>query len=199
GDRSGAAHIAAGTAASWALLNVPFALLAPDGWSRFFRYSAARGSDWDSLWYVAARELEVPTVNVGVAVALLASSALVWWAKRLREPDFPRWTLVFPLLVLFLVTGKVYSPQFSLWLLPLFALVFPDVSMFILFSLTEIGVFMTRYSYFNTLSGGPGMPFESFEIAVLARAVVLVGCVVLWVLRPSTADPLTPRPPAAAA
>lgn len=200
GDRRGAGRIAAGAAATWAALNAPFALLAPDGWSRFFTHSAERVSDWDSLWFIACHLssgsfgcADTGLVNLGVAATFLASVAIVWWWKRRREPDFARWTLVFPVLVLFLVTGKVYSPQFSLWLLPLFALAFPDVSMFILFSLTEIAVFLSRFSYFAAYSGGTGAPLEAFEAAVVARAAVLVGCVVLWVLRPTNATP-TPRP-----
>ena len=57
-------------------------------------------------------------INLASVVLLVALVSWVWTAKRRREPDFPRWQLAFPILVLFLLVGKVYSPQFSLWLLP---------------------------------------------------------------------------------
>lgn len=51
-DLRGAGRLAAGAAGTWLALNLPFALLAPDGWSRFFRFSAERTADWDSLWFL---------------------------------------------------------------------------------------------------------------------------------------------------
>jgi hypothetical protein len=44
-------------------------------------------------------------------------------------------------------------------------------------------VFVTRFTWFHTLSPyeGGGAPFWAFEAAVLARAAVLVVCLVAWV------------------
>ena len=47
----------------------------------------------------------------------------------------------------FLLTNKVYSPQYGLWLLPWFALVFPDLRIFLAFEATEVAVFITRFSF----------------------------------------------------
>ena len=192
-DLRGAGRLAAGAAGSWLALNLPFALLAPDGWSRFFRFSAERTADWDSLWFLGCYLrngtlgcTDTAAVNTGVATAFVVTAVLVYAVKVRREPDFPRWTFAFPLLALFLLTGKVYSPQFSLWLLPLFALVLPDVSLFILFSIADVAVFLTRFSWFATYSGGEGVPLEAFLLSIGARAVVLAACVVVWVLRPSS-------------
>ena len=193
-DARGAGRLAAGAAGSWLALNLPFALFAFDGWSRFFRFSAERTADWDSLWfagcYLRSGTLgctDTALVNTGVAIAFVATAALTYLAKVRREPDFPRWTFAFPLLALFLLTGKVYSPQFSLWLLPLFALALPDVSLFLLFSIADVAVFLTRFSWFATYSGDAGVPLEAFLLSVGARAAVLAACVVVWVLRPARA------------
>jgi uncharacterized membrane protein len=124
------AWAAAGT---WIAVNLPFALAAPVGWWEFFRYNAARVADWDSLWYVACERTTGQTctntrlINVASLVMFVAWVAVVWVIKARRDPGFPRWTLGFPILVLFLLTNKVYSPQFSLWLLPWFALAFPNL------------------------------------------------------------------------
>jgi hypothetical protein len=107
----------------------------------------------------------------------------VWRWKVVRDPGFPRWTLGFPLLVLFLLTNKVYSPQYGLWLLPWFALAFPDLRLFLAFEAADVAVFVTRFSFFGELAGLGGLPFAAFEVALLARAAVLVACVVVWVRR----------------
>ena len=155
--------MAAGAAGTWLALNVPFALLAGDGWSRFFRFNATRTADWDSLWFIGCHQLtgnlgctDTQLVNVASAVLFLVSVALVWWIKRRVDPDFARWTAAFPVLVLFLLSNKVYSPQYSLWLLPWFALALPDLLLFSLFAVTEVAVFFARFSWFVSYGGGDG-------------------------------------------
>jgi hypothetical protein len=91
---------------------------------------------------------------------------------------------MFPIVVLFLLTNKVYSPQYGLWLLPLFALAFPDLRGFVAFSIADIAVFVTRFWWFGELSGLRTWPEQwVFELAVLVRASVLVWCVVAWIRR----------------
>ncbi|HJP65771.1 MAG TPA: glycosyltransferase 87 family protein [Actinomycetota bacterium] len=192
--------IAVWAGVTWVAVNLPFAVLAPGPWSTFFRFNAHRPADWDSLWFVVCQRLEGGTgcgwssglINAGSAVAFVAVAAVVWFARRARDPEFPAWTFAFPLLVAFLLTGKVYSPQYSLWLLPWFALALPSPGLFIAFELADVAVFLTRFSWFGRLSadmGDPGLagyrgvPLGGFEIAVLVRAVILVLCLVAWVRR----------------
>jgi uncharacterized membrane protein len=181
-------------AATWAVVNLPFAILAPGAWWTFFRFNAARIPDWDSIAYIACRHLpsmcfSTRVVNAGSLVAFVGLSAVVWVWKRRRDPGFERWTLVFPIVVLFRLTNKVYSPQYGLWLLPLFALVLPDLRTFVLFSAADVAVFATRFRFFGSIDGYPwGWPQGWFEIAVGIRALVLVWCVVAWVRR--SPDPI---------
>ncbi len=80
-----------------------------------------------------------------------------------------------PLIVLFLLSNKVYSPQYGLWLLPWFALALPRLVTFLAFSLADVAVFVTRFTWFGRLEGAPGASQELFEVAVLVRAAVLRG------------------------
>ena len=198
GDRRAAGEIVGVSALGWLAFNLPFALLARDPWLEFFRLSSSRPADWDSLWFVSCQPflpLVAPwcrnpgIVNVGVAAVLVAAVVLAWSARRDRDPDFPRWTLIVPFLILFLVTGKVYSPQFSLWLLPILALVRVDLRVVALFGVLDAAVFFTRFGWFATMNGNEIASGEQFSLAIVLRAILLVGLVIAW-----TRGALDPRP-----
>jgi uncharacterized membrane protein len=182
-------------AITWIAVNLPFAAAGPQGWWEFFRFSGTRQADWDSAWYLLCHRLSVclPTglINVSSIVLLAGLAWFVWIAKRRREPDFPRWQLAFPVLVLFLLLGKVYSPQFSLWLLPWLVLVLPRPRLFLAFEAADLAVFLTRFSFFGDLTPGiGGVPQVVFETAVLIRAGVLIWCVVAWIRESSRRLPI---------
>jgi len=183
----GAIVLAWTTAGAWLLVNLPFAAAAPTAWLTFFRFNGERGADFDSLWYIACRHLDLcpshRAINVASLAIFLISIAVVWAIKVRRHPDFPRWTLGLPLLVAFLLSNKVYSPQYGLWLLPWFALALPRLWPFLAFSLTDVAVFVTRFSWFGRLQGASGSSQALFEVMVLLRAAVLLWCVVSWIRR----------------
>ncbi|MET0799664.1 MAG: hypothetical protein ABWZ53_00630 [Actinomycetota bacterium] len=172
---------------TWLLVNLPFAIVAPTAWFTFFRFNTDRPADFDSLWYIGCRHLDVcPSVraiNLLSLLLFLGSAAAVWAMKARRHPSFPRWSLGLPLLIVFLLTNKVYSPQYGLWLLPWFALTLPHLWTFVAFSLADVAVFATRFSWFGTMQGTSGATQGMFEAAVLVRTVVLVWCIVLWMRR----------------
>jgi hypothetical protein len=131
-------------------------------------------------------------VNVLSLLVFVLVVMALWRWRAGREPDFPRWTLGFPLLVVFLLVNKVYSPQYSLWLLPWFALALPDVRLFVAFELADVAVFVTRFSWFGTMAAGEGDPafagyhggsLGAFQTALVVRALILVACVVAWMIR----------------
>ena len=179
------------TLGTWIAVNLPFAIAAPGAWFEFFRFNSGRVADFDSLWYIACRHwdaacISTGTVNAWSLILFIAAFGLLFLLKYRRDPDFPRWTLGFPLLACFLLFNKVYSPQYGLWLLPWFALVVPRWSWFAAFGAADVAVFLTRFRYFFPIyvAGGALTPEERwFEFAVLARAAILVCCLVIWVRR----------------
>jgi uncharacterized membrane protein len=193
-------------AASYLAVNLPFFVASPSSWLTFLRFNSERCADFDSLWSIAWRHLghgscpPISRVNAASAAAFVIVFAAVWASKARRWPAFPRWTLAFPLVVSFLLTNKVYSPQYGLWLLPLFALALPDLRAFVAFSVADVAVFVTRFWWFGTIQGSrppspvpwilqalgerDGLVFQwTFERAVLVRAIVLVWCLIAWVRR----------------
>lgn len=185
-------------AASWVVVNLPIAASAFGRWAEFFRFNSTRPADWDSLWFLLQRHLGFPEstrlVNALSAAAFVLAAVAAWWFAERRRPGFPAWTFGFPILVVFLLTSKVYSPQFSLWLLPWFALTLPAPGLFAAFSAAEVAVFITRFQFFAQMDGLGGLPFGAFETALLVRAAILVACLVVWVRRPAPSPRGEPAP-----
>jgi uncharacterized membrane protein len=184
----GGIHLAWAAIGTWLAVNLPFALAAPAGWSEFFRFNAERSADWDSLWFIVHHRVtgdlffgDTTIINVGSGLLFVCLVALLWFARRRVEPEFPRWTFGFPLLIAFLLTSKVYSPQYSLWLLPWFALALPGLRTFVAFEAADIAVFVTRFSWLGRYADYGGLPIGAFEAAVGIRALVLVWCLIEWI------------------
>ncbi|WP_051005101.1 glycosyltransferase family 87 protein [Blastococcus saxobsidens] len=190
---------AAAAMAAWSAVNVPVALVAPEGWSRFFTLNRTRPVDPDSLWNIALHlsgnrlldgplaEGEAPTVlNAVVAVALLAGVAAV--ARLVRvAPVRPRVAQVaFLLVAVFLLTNKVWSPQYSLWLLPLAILARPRWRSLLAWQATEALLWVPRMLWYLGTENN-GVAVEWFFVAVTVRdvaVVVLMALVVRDVLDP---------------
>jgi uncharacterized membrane protein len=195
-------YLAWAAAGSWVAVNLPFVIAAPRSWWEFFRFNSARPADWDSIWFIACERAtgefscgHTRGINVISAALFVALVAVVWRWKLTRDPGFPRWTLGLPVLILFLLSNKVYSPQYGLWLLPWFALALPDLRLFAFFEAADIAVFVTRFSWFGRYSGFGGLPIGAFELAVIIRALILVLCLVAWVRRREPAPvPLAAEP-----
>lgn len=188
-------------AGAWLAANLPFALLAPGNWWTFFRFNTERPANWDSLWFIGCHRLtgqpaceHTALINALSLIAFLGGGVLVWRLRAARARGFPAWTFGFPLLIVFLLANKVYSPQYSLWLLPWFALVLPDLRLFAAFQAADVAVFVTEFSWLGRFSGVGGLPLGAFEIAFLLRSAVLLACLAAWVRRAPDGAP--PSPPA---
>ena len=195
-------HLLWAAAGTWVLLNLPFALWGTTGWLEFFQNSKSRPASWNSLWNAACKLAtgqgcaNTSLINAASLMLFVAWVAVIWMVKAKRDPGFARWTLGFPILVVFLLTNKVYSPQFSLWLLPWFALALPNLRLFIAFETIDVVVFLTEFGWIGAANGLQGgltdIPTWVFELAILGRAAILMICVIEWIRRRET--PPQPQP-----
>ncbi|MCL9760688.1 glycosyltransferase family 87 protein [Frankia sp. AiPa1] len=135
--------------------------------------------------------LPVSTLNIvtaaTLAVAVLAIGLLTWFAPR--RPRLPQ--VLFLLVVAFLLSNKVFSPQYTLWLLPLVALARPRWRLFLVWQACEFWVMFTRFMHFiyNDTQGRHGIDRGWFVGAVALRDFVLLvmaGFVVREILHPRT-------------
>ena len=177
-------------AVTWLVLDVPFAITGFHGWSELYRYNAARPIDVDSLWSVACHAFtgSTPCSRASVvdplsAVLFLIVVSVVWRLRVREAPSTAPWTMGFAVLTVFFLTNKVYSPQYDLFLLPWFALVIPDLRAFLAFQAADVAIFLTRFRGFFQPS------LDLFHIAVLARAVVLLLCIYLYIRARVASEP----------
>jgi uncharacterized membrane protein len=137
--------------------------------------------------------LPVSGLNLVTGAAFLVSLVAIAVLIR-RAPRRPRVASVVLLTVVaFLLTNKVYSPQYVLWLLPLVALARPRWRPFLVWQVAEALVLVTRYYYFAGASGTAtgGLDLGWFVGAVVVRDVtlaVLAGFVVRDILQPERDD-----------
>jgi uncharacterized membrane protein len=186
GDRRGAVRLMLAAVITWVIVDLPFAALAPGRWSFFFRFSSTRAPTPATLWHAACALIacaSVPAINLLSPILFLVGMFVVARAALRRAPPPPAWTLAFPMLVLFLLTSKVYSPQYSLWLLPFFALVMPNFALFALFEIADAAVFLTEFSWIGHQRSGSAVSAWPLAIAVAFRSLVLLALLVAYVRR----------------
>ncbi len=190
-----AARTAVAAVVAWLALNLPVMVASFDGWRVFLDVNRERPADWDSLWRLVGTRLgfdpPVPTLNLWVAVATTVGVAAVLWLTVRRLPA-ERWhEASLPLVAVFLLAGKVWSPQFTLWLLPLLVLAWPGWTWVAALAVTDVAVHLTRFHYLANFVGDglPGAwPEWPFLVAVLARDLVVVLAVAAWWRRATRAQ-----------
>lgn len=193
---------AAATAAAWLIVNVPFMVANFEGWAYFYRFSAERGRDFGSVWLAAETAglgWDTDAVNAAAGVLFLTLCAAIA-ALALFAPRKPRLAQVSLLLVAaFALSGKVYSPQFVLWLLPLAVLARPRWRDLIWWQAAQAVYFVAIWWHLVGLSGGErGLDATSYALAILVHVggtIWFCGLVVRDILWPrfdpvrSDADP----------
>jgi Glycosyltransferase family 87 len=186
GDRTGAWRLAIAAAAAWLVVDLPFMVAAFEPWSTFLRFNADRLADHGTLWHVVCNVgicASPRIMDVGTIVLTAGGTAAIWLGLRRRRPDFPRWTMAFPLLVLFFVASKVSSSQYILWILPWFALTARDFPPYAAEQGAEVLVYVTIFSFFAAEQGGEGLSYPWVAAALLLRFAALLWCLAVWYRR----------------
>jgi uncharacterized membrane protein len=192
------ARCAAAAAAAWLVVDLPVLVLARANWGRFFRLNSSRPADPDTVWnlllHADGRLLDGPLAQGQTPVVLNAVVAgclalLVVGAAwlTLRSPVRPRVAqLAFLLVAGFLLVNKVWSPQYSLWLLPLAVLARPRWRSILLWQATEALLWVPRMLwYLGTANKGVNVGWFFAAVGLRDLAVLaLVALVVRDVLRP---------------
>ena len=148
------------------------------GWSFWDVQRRSRGGDFGSIWYVfvlaghPVPQLNLLTVTL-FALACLGIALLIIFAPR--RPRFG--AMAFLVVAAFLMTNKVYSPQYVLWLLPLLILARPRWRDWWIFSAAELIYFAAIWWHLGGFlaPGNNGRTGSTGWRCCQARRPVLVG------------------------
>jgi len=144
----------AGALVAWLIVDVPFMVLNFKGWATFYTYSELRGIDYGSVWLILEQNNWLPSgfpvsrVNLVIALLLaLCCLGIAWLAfAAQRRPRFAQ--LAFLVIAAFVLTNKVYSPQYVLWLTPLAVLARPRWRDFLVWQACEVLYFLAIWYNF---------------------------------------------------
>lgn len=195
---------AGAAAVAWAAINVPIAALNPSGWGYFLGFTETREAGYGSVWFaynLVARRLRWPVLDPGtvnwlaLSVFLLACAMIA--AVALTAARRPRLAQVAFLMVgAFVLTGKVYSPQFVIWLIPLVALARPRWRDFLIWQGVEGLHWAAVWMYLGQVtSNGPtqhniDMPYYVLAVAAHMLATAYLMIRVVWDIHDPNYDPV---------
>lgn len=187
--------VAVSTAVTWLVVNLPVLLAYPEAWNEFNRLNSTRSWEWTTIYAVAARltlfdgfdpeGAEVPQILNSVSLVLFMASclaiAIVGFVGK-RQPRVAE--LVFLIIAAFLLFNKVWSPQYSLWLVIPAVLALPRWRLLWAWMAVDMFVWPVLMWHMHG-SDNNGLPAEFLDLVVLTRTgliVVLVVCVVRQML-----------------
>jgi uncharacterized membrane protein len=172
---------------TWLVVNVPIAYQFQDGWWEFFRRNIERPADIDSVYNVISEfsgwagfdgnlaAWQAPTVLNVVTAALLVIYCATIAVIALSAPVRPRFAqLAFLLVASFLLVSKVWSPQYSLWLVPLAVLAIPRWKILLAWMTVDALVWVPRMMFYLGVDH-KGLPIEWFLSFVVLRDLVVIA------------------------
>ena len=173
---------------AWGAVNLPVALTAFDNWREFYAFSRERSGTAASVWELLAQfgwlVTDIPTRNLLSFLAFAGGAATIVALGWRRHGERP-WLLFLPVLAWFLLTNKVYSPQFDLWLWPfvvLFATRWRPVALFLI---GDVAAYFAEFWLFAGMEGA----HPSATQADVATAAIVRGVAMLWLIHAAVRDP----------
>jgi Glycosyltransferase family 87 len=182
---------------AWLAVDLPVMIIAPSGWSYFYVFSKDRGADWGSIWYLFEHynvpvlgNAQLSALNLMSAVFLILACAAiaVLGLAAPRRPRLPQ--LCFLVLAAFLMTNKVWSPQYVIWLVPLAVLARPRLWPYVLWQLAEVAYFLGIWGFLIFVYTSEGNPVTGYGgistgwyFAVLLARFLTVALLAAYVVR----------------
>ena len=169
------------------------------GWKYFLTFTGERPAGYSSVWFawniVADRwgqaAADPQFINFW-AYFLFAAACAGIALLGLAAPRRPRLAqLAFLIVAAFILTNKVYSPQFVLWLIPLVALARPRWRDFLVWQFFEVLHWWAIWMYLGALtSGGPDR--NNIDAAYYVWAVAGHVLATAWLMARVVGDILNP-------
>lgn len=181
---------------TWLVVNLPVIIAYPQAWYEFIRLNETRGAEWTTIYQILDRNLPLPINNPEilntVSLVLFAGSCLAIAIFGLKVQHRPRVAeLVFLIVASFLLFNKVWSPQYSLWLVPLAVLALPRWRLLFPWMLVDALVWpILMWHMMGT--DNMGIPSGVLDLVLITRDGFIVAMVVLVIrqMMGRTPDPV---------
>ena len=171
----------------WAAFNLPLMVTHFDGWWRFYKLNLERGADFGSIWYgLDLLNIDSPSINFIYPLLSIGlfTGFTIYLFKLKKTPKLAQVALF--AVVIFTTVGKVYSPQFVLWLTPLAVIALTNSRQqvtFWLWQASEIIYHLAIWQYLALFTGAQfGLPAGGYVIAIALR-VVGISCFTYVLMR----------------
>jgi uncharacterized membrane protein len=190
GDRRGAQHLLVAAAATFALLNLPVAVLNPSGWWWPYAFQSRRDPTWGTAWLYGFRALGLPIHGpAGAHLATVVSAAallggMAWLLAVTVHRRIDPFGAAAAAVAIFVLCNKVYSPTYDVWLVAFFVMLPLSRRLWVSFCGVDAAVFVTVYGYFA------GIDSIGFVRTVLPLMVLVRTGVLLTLIRRATASPV---------
>ena len=164
-------HAAGAAMVAWAAVNLPVMVLFPHGWAVFWELNSLRQADFGSAFYALGLIGSAPPAalnTVSIVLFGLCLAAIAAFAPRRLE------VLVLLTVAAFLITNKVYSPQYVLWLLPLAVIAGAPLLVVAAWQIAEAAYWWAVWKHLSM-----SIPDEQYSAIVLVRiAAEILLCAV---------------------
>jgi uncharacterized membrane protein len=213
-DWLGAIRVGAAALGTAVLVNVPFALVGFEGLKASFTFQLQRKADitTNSIWFWGLRPYSDPDNEpvqelIGVLSPTLMLLSFViacalGWRRYVKEGTYPWVAVSAAMLCGFLLLHKVHSPQYTLWLVPMFVLLRIRWGWILAYFVADlamgVGIFRWYFEIFYGKHGGiyDGVTAQAVMVGVWGRAFLLLGLFYAFLTTSSTVDDDPPRPDA---
>ncbi|GAA0209253.1 glycosyltransferase family 87 protein [Corynebacterium riegelii] len=180
----------AATVVTWLVINVPVYLRNADAWGEFNRLNTDRGWEWTTIYAVISRTFGwsgfdsgegAPVILNTVTFVLFAAGCLAVLIMGLKAPKEPRVAELLCLIVgFFLLFNKVWSPQYSIWLIVPAVLALPHWKLLLTWMTVDMMVWpVLMWHMLGT--DNLGLPGEVLDIVIICRDALIVTIMVLVV------------------
>ncbi|MGH3880062.1 MAG: glycosyltransferase family 87 protein [Actinophytocola sp.] len=205
-DWRGALRVGAVVLGTAIVVNIPFAIAGFEGLKASFMFQLQRKADitTNSIWFWGLRPDSDPDNTtmqelIGVLSPTLMLLSFViacalGWRRFLRQGTFPWVAVSAAMLCGFLLLHKVHSPQYTLWLVPMFVLLRVRWGWIVAYLLADlamgIGIFRWYFEIFYGKHGGiyDGLAAQAVMVGVWGRAALLIGLFYAFLAADSTVD-----------
>jgi uncharacterized membrane protein len=207
---SGMFRVAGAALGTAVAVNVPFALAGFEGWKASFTFQGLRQADitTNSFWFWGFRPESDPKntdfqdmVSLLSPIAILASFALalyLGWRRYRREGTYPWVAVSAAMLCGFLLLHKVHSPQYTLWLVPMLALMRLHIGWAIAYYVADFAMGIGIFRWYHAIDVGKattiydGFSAQAVMIGVWGRAALLIGMFFAFLSARSVVDDPVP-------